>query len=51
MWRTHKNGHKDWKRLLKDISEFLEGKISAEKEGLPPYDSGELKLITIDFVS
>jgi len=51
MWRTYKNGHKDWKRLLKDISEFLEGKISIEKEGLPPYDSGELKLITIDFVS
>lgn len=51
VWRDYKNDHKDWKRFLKDISEFLKDKISVEKEGLPPYDSNELKLITIDFVS
>ena len=51
VWRNYKNGHKNWKRLLIDLSEFLEGKLSVEREEIPPYDSGQLKLITIDFVS
>ncbi|RJP58928.1 MAG: hypothetical protein C4549_03015 [Deltaproteobacteria bacterium] len=51
LWRDYKNGHKNWKRLLKDISEFLEGKLSIEREEIEPYDSQFLKLITIDFVS
>lgn len=51
VWRNYKNNHKNWKRLLKDISEFLEGKLLIEKEGLPPYNPDLLKLIAIDFVS
>jgi superfamily II DNA or RNA helicase len=51
VWRNYKNNHKSWKRLLKDISEFLEGKLHMEKEKLLPYNPGLLKLITIDFVS
>jgi len=51
VWREYKNDHKDWKKLLLGISEFLRDKISIEKEGLPPYDPNELKLIAIDFVS
>ncbi|MEW6416627.1 MAG: hypothetical protein AB1480_00695 [Nitrospirota bacterium] len=51
VWRNYKNNHKSWKRLLKDISEFLEGKLHMEKEKLPPYSPELLKLITIDFVS
>jgi superfamily II DNA or RNA helicase len=51
VWRNYKNNHKSWKRLLKDISDFLEGKLYIEKEKLPPYNPGLLKLITIDFVS
>jgi hypothetical protein len=51
VWRNYKNNHKIWKRLLKDISEFLEGKLHMEKEKLLPYNPGLLKLITIDFVS
>ena len=50
-WRDYKNNHKDWKRLLKDLSEFLEDKLSLDREGIPPYDSNLLKLITIDFIS
>ena len=51
IWRNYKNNHKDWKRFLKDLSEFLEGRLSLEREGIPPYDSNLLKLITIDFIS
>jgi superfamily II DNA or RNA helicase len=51
VWRNYKNNHKSWKRLLKEISEFLEGKLHMEKEKLPPYNPELLKLVTIDFVS
>jgi hypothetical protein len=51
VWRNYKNNHKSWKKLLKDISEFLEGKLFIEKEKLSPYEPRLLKLITIDFVS
>ena len=51
VWRDYKNNHKGWKRLLKDLSEFLEGKLHMEREKLPPYNPGLLKLITIDFIS
>lgn len=50
-WGDYKNSHKSWKKLLKDISEFLEGKLHMEREKLPPYNSGLLRLIAIDFVS
>ncbi|MGQ3685222.1 MAG: helicase-related protein [Candidatus Loosdrechtia sp.] len=50
-WRNYKNNHKGWKRLLGEISEFLEGKLSMEREEVPPYNPELLKLITIDFVS
>ncbi|MBI5198807.1 MAG: hypothetical protein HZA09_02190 [Nitrospirae bacterium] len=51
VWRDYRDNHKSWKRLLKDISEFLEGKQSVEKEEIPPYEPQLLKLVTIDFVS
>ncbi|MEW6408901.1 MAG: hypothetical protein AB1488_02150 [Nitrospirota bacterium] len=51
VWRNYKNNHKSWKKLLKDISEFLEGKLYIEKEKLSPYDPLLLKLVSIDFVS
>ncbi|MBE0427607.1 MAG: DEAD/DEAH box helicase family protein [Nitrospirae bacterium] len=51
IWRNYKNNHRSWKRLLKDISDFLEGKLYMEKEKLPPYNPEMLRLITVDFVS
>jgi len=51
VWKNYKNNHKSWKRLLGEISEFLEGKLSLEREEIPPYNPELLKLITIDFVS
>jgi hypothetical protein len=51
VWRDYKNNHKSWKRLLKDLSDFLEGKISIERDEIEPYNPNLLKLITIDFIS
>jgi hypothetical protein len=51
VWRNYKNNHKNWKSLLKGISEFLEGKISVEREEIPPYNPELLKLVAIDFIS
>jgi CRISPR/Cas system-associated endonuclease Cas1 len=51
VWRDYKNGHKNWKRLLKELLEFLEGKISIERDEIEPYNPALLKLITIDFIS
>jgi len=51
VWKNYKNNHKSWKRLLGEMSEFPEGKLSLEREEIPPYNPELLKLITIDFVS
>lgn len=51
LWKNYKNNHKNWKNLLKDISEFLEGKLSVEREEIQPYDPNLLKLVAVDFVS
>ena len=51
IWKNYKNKHKNWKNLLKDITEFLEGKLSVEREKISPYNYELLKLITIDFIS
>ena len=51
VWRDYKNNHKSWKRLLKDISEFLENKLTIKRGEIQPYNPDLLKLITIDFIS
>ncbi len=51
IWRSYMREHKDWKKLLNDISEFLEGKLSMEKEKIQVYNPKLLKLVAIDFVS
>ncbi len=51
MWREYTKVHRDWKKLMKDISRFLEGKLSTERETIPPYDPRHLKLVAIDFIS
>ncbi len=39
------------KRLLKDISDFLKGKLAIDREEIQPYDPKLLKLVAVDFVS
>jgi hypothetical protein len=50
-WRDYRDNHKGWKKLLNDISDFLEGKSPIGKEEIQPYNPQLLRLITIDFVS
>ncbi|NWF98579.1 MAG: SWF/SNF helicase family protein [Nitrospirae bacterium] len=50
-WRNYKNNHKNWKHLVKDLSDFLKGKISIERDEIEPYNPNLLKLIAIDFIS
>jgi len=52
VWRNYKNGHKNWKKLLKEVSGFLEDKLAVDSsEEIKPYEPGLLQLITIDFVT
>ena len=51
VWRDYKNNHKNWKGLLKELSEFLEGKLTFEKKDIPPYKPELLRLVAIDFIS
>jgi len=51
LWRKYRKVHKDWKRLVREISEFLEGKTAMERKGLPSFDPDLLRLVTIDFVT
>ncbi len=51
LWRDYKDNHKTWKKLMNDISDFMEGKASVEKDRLQPYNPTLLKLVTIDFIS
>ncbi len=51
IWRDYKNNHKNWKGLLKELSEFLEGKLTFEKKEIPPYKPELLRLVAIDFIS
>ena len=50
LWNNYRNNHKNWKRLLNDLSEFLEGKQAVEREEIMPYNPELLKLIAVDFV-
>jgi superfamily II DNA or RNA helicase len=51
LWKNYRNNHKSWKRLLNDLSGFLEDKFTLQREEMTPYDPSKLKLVTIDFVS
>ena len=51
IWRNYKDVHKNWKSLLKEISYFLEGKVSTVREQIPPYNPKRLKLVAVDFIS
>jgi len=50
LWNNYRNNHKNWKRLLNDLSGFLEGKHAVEREEILPYNPELLKLIAVDFV-
>lgn len=51
IWKSYKNQHKNWKKLMTEIGDFLEDKTITDKEEIEPFDKGRLKLVTIDFIS
>lgn len=50
IWRDYKK-NKDWKMLIKNLTDFVWEKQVQAKENVEPFDTGKLKLIVADFVS
>ncbi len=51
VWNNYKKGHKNWKKLIVDVTNFVSDKLVYEKEGLDEFDEKKLRLITLDFIS
>ena len=49
-WRVYRNDN-DWKKMVKELSEFLIGKGVFKQAVLRPFDRSKLRLITVDFIS
>jgi len=50
IWKRYKND-KDWKKLIKNLTDFVWEKGVHIKEQIEPFDINKLKLIVADFVS
>ncbi len=50
IWRNYKNAP-NWKKLIKEITQFVSDKLVYEKEGLEEFDKTKLRLIALDFIS
>jgi len=50
MWRQYKKDD-DWKKLIKDLSNYLIEKGVFTKTVVEPFDESKLKLMTVDFIS
>ena len=50
IWRNYKNSP-NWKKLIKDVTQFVSDKLVYEKEGLDEFDKTKLRLIALDFIS
>ena len=49
-WKKYKND-KNWKKLIRELKEYLSGKGTITKKSLKPFNKNKLKLIAIDFIS
>jgi len=50
IWRQYKKDN-DWRKLIKELGEFLIEKGIFKKTVVEPFDKLKLKLVTIDFIS
>ena len=50
IWKQYKQ-EKDWKKLIKDLTDFVWEKGVHVKEKIEPFDISKLKLVVADFVS
>ncbi len=51
IWRAYTQAHKSWKKLIKELEDFLSDKTPINSETIEPFDMNKLKLITVDFIS
>ncbi|MEM4605938.1 MAG: hypothetical protein QW103_02805, partial [Candidatus Pacearchaeota archaeon] len=51
LWRNFKNSRMNWKKLISEISNFLEDKTFIHSEEIEPFNPNKLKLVVIDFIS
>lgn len=51
LWKNYKNSKINWKKLINEVSDFLEGKTFIHSEEIEPFDPKKLKLVVIDFIS
>ena len=51
IWSDYKNSNKDWKRLDKELSDFLEGKKILEEHEYEDFNEKLLRLICIDILT
>lgn len=51
LWRNYKNSQINWKKFIKELSDFLEDKKFIYSEEIEPFDPKKLKLVVIDFIS
>lgn len=51
IWKSYKDKHKDWKRLMNDLGKFVGQKSAHER--IPPeaFDKNLLRLVVIDLIS
>lgn len=50
LWRNYKNSQINWKKFIKELSDFLEDKKFIYSEEIEPFDPKKLKLVAIDFI-
>ena len=50
IWKEYKRNN-DWKRMIKELGEFLTEKGIFKKAVVEPFDVSKLKLIAMDFIS
>ncbi|MBU2589807.1 MAG: hypothetical protein KKB39_03515 [Nanoarchaeota archaeon] len=50
IWKGYKNSP-NWKKLIKDVTNFVSDKLVYEKESLDEFDEKKLRLIALDFIS
>lgn len=50
IWKKYR-ASPNWKKLIKELTEFVSDKLMQEKEKLEPFDKNKLRLITLEFIS
>lgn len=50
IWKGYKTSP-NWKKLIRQLTDFVSDKLVQEKERLEPFDNNKLRLVTLEFIS